>query len=49
MEKISAWLFIIWAIIAIPQVKDSLGESAYAWIMVIVLAIIGIVELKAGK
>lgn len=48
MEKISAWLFIIWAILAIPAVNGALG-GAYTWIMVIVLAVIGIVELKASK
>jgi hypothetical protein len=48
MEKISAWLFIAWAVLAIPAVNSAIS-GAYTWIMVIVLAAIGVIELKANK
>jgi len=48
MEKISAWLFLLIALVWIPQVGDLLG-AANVWVQVVALAIVGILEIKAAK
>ena len=48
MEKISAWLFLLIALVWIPQVGSLLG-TANIWVQVIALAIVGILEIKASK
>ena len=49
MEKISAWLFLLIAIVwLLPLINVSLG-AAGPWIATIALAIIGITEIMKSK
>ena len=49
MEKISAWLFLLIAVIwLLPLIGVSLG-IAQGWIATIALAIIAITEIAKGK
>jgi len=50
MQKVSAWLFLLIALVwLLPLVGVALGASTSNWIVAIALALVGIVELKAAK
>ena len=50
MQKISAWLFLLIALIwLLPLINVDIGGVASGWIAAIALAIIGILEVKAAK
>ena len=42
MDKLSSWLFVLIALLWIPQVASLVGGTVATWVAVIALAIIGL-------